>query len=231
MNNTSYSENRGFRFSEEAMADAFQQLLSSKNGLPEIGAFDGIYREISCQQGRPDFIALRNNSNHNAPSFPKAVGLVGPSILSNLKPNSPRTLDYIVSHSEFSRDSIRRCLRRFLDSGHVEETDSGSFCLGKSAVGIQSEIWSFELKLDNAKRAVFQAKQSRAFAERAIIVIPPGKEHSYDKYHETLRRWGIGLATFDPMTKDFRFVKKGRKAKAFSRTHQIYALSRIQLGQ
>lgn len=219
--------NSRFGFSEEDMANAFLNLLRSRNGLPEIGSFDGIYREISCRQGRPDFIALRNLSDQETLSFPGVTGFVGPSILSILKPIAPRTLDFIVSHSEFSRDAIRKSLRRLLETKHVEQTESGAYRLGKASMGIHIEIWSFELKLHNAKRAVFQAQQSRTFAERAIIVIPPGQEKNYKKYHETMKRWGIGLATFDPMTKAFCLMIKGRKSKAFSRTHQIYALSQI----
>lgn len=219
--------NHRFGFSEADMANAFQNLLQSHKGLPEIGAFDGIYREISCRQGRPDFIALRNLSEQGTFSFPRVAGLVGPSILSILKPIAPRTLDFIVSHSEFSRDAIRKSLRRLLETEHVEQTESGAYRLGKALSRIHIEIWSFELKLNNAKRAVFQAQQSRAFAERAIIVIPPGQERNYEKYHVTMKRWGIGLGTFNPMTKEFCLPRKGRKSKALSRTHQIYALAQI----
>ena len=52
-----------FGYSEEEMAQAFQQLLISENGLPGVGCFCAIYREISCRQGRPDFIALRFKSS------------------------------------------------------------------------------------------------------------------------------------------------------------------------
>ena len=79
-----------FGYSENEMADAFQKALRSPEGLPDIGMFDAIYREVSCRQGRPDFIALRyiscvdqHEQHLNVP------GLVGPSILNNLKPRAP----------------------------------------------------------------------------------------------------------------------------------------------
>ncbi len=220
---------RCLTFSEEEMADSFQQLLKSRGGLPGIGSFDGIYREISCRQGRPDFIALRNLSDQKSLSFPNAVGLVGPSVLSILKPIAPRTLDFIVSRSEFSRDTIQRCIRRLVESEHIEQTASGAFRLGEAMAGIKTEILCFELKIDNPRRAVFQAQQSRAFAERAIIVVPPGQERNYGKYRETMKRWGIGLAAFDPVTKEFNLVNRGRKSRPLSRTHQLYALCQMQV--
>lgn len=216
-----------FGYTEEEMANAFAKLLQSRNGLPGVGAFDGVYREISCRQGRPDFIALRYHSSCQRTKKPQVSGIVGPSILTVLKPTAPRTLDYIISHVEFGRDSIQKALRQLIDSEIVEQTETGAYRLGKESQGPKTEIWSFELKLNNPRKAVFQAQQSRAFSERTIIVVPPGQEKNYKRYSVTIQRWHIGLATFDPVTGHFCFVRKGRKLRALSRTHQIYALSQM----
>lgn len=223
-----YPSNSRFGYSEEEMAHAFQRLLESDDGLPQVGRFDAIYREISCRQGRPDFIAVRYLSRTKPNMQFHISGLVGPSILNLLKPKAPHTLDYIITHLEFVRDSIRKSLRQLIDSGHVEQTESGTYRLGKASKGQKPEMWAFELKLNNPKKAVFQAQQSRAFAERAIIVVPPGQEGNYERFREAMQRWHIGLATFELVTGRFRFVRKGRKAKALSHTHQIYALSQIE---
>ena len=212
------------------MADAFQKALQSQDGLPDVGMFDAIYREVSCRQGRPDFIALRYLSCVDQHEQLNVPGLVGPSILDNLKPKAPRTFEYLVANMEFARDSIRRSLRQLVEKGYVEQTESGAYRLVIVPSERKPEIWSFELKLNNPKKAVFQAQQSRAFAERAIIVVPPGQEKNYKRFRESMRRWHIGLATFDLATGAFRFVRKGRKAQALSRTHQLYALSQMQAG-
>ncbi len=221
------STNSRFGYTEEEMGDAFLSILQSSNGLPEVGAFDAVYREISCRQGKPDFIALRCLSRTEPSIRIRVPGLVGPSILNLLKPNAPRTREYLDTHLEFSRDSIGKSLRKLIDLDYVEQTDSGAYRLGSTSKGDRPEIWSFELKLNNPKKAVFQAQQSRAFAERAIIVVPPGQERNYVRFQQTMRRWNVGLATFDPITGTFRFVRKGRKANALSQTHQIYALSQV----
>lgn len=216
-----------FRFTESKMADAFMEILQSSEGLPGIGPFDMVYREISCRQGRPDFIALRYKNSPDAVPLPQANGLAGASILTLMKPKSPRTVEYIVHHSEFSKGTIKRSLRQLLASGHVERTENGLYRLGKAGARMNTEIWVFELKLDNPKRAIFQAQQSRAFAERAFIVVPSGQEKNYQQYNETIKRWGIGLASFNPVTKEFSVVKRGRRARAFSRQHQIYTMAQL----
>jgi hypothetical protein len=220
-----------FGYTEEDMAQAFQRLLLSEKGLPSVGIFSAIYREISCQQGRPDFIALRHTSTSGVNEHMKVRGLVGPAILQRLKPVAPRTIDYLVSNLEFGRDSIRRALGQLIDRGYVERLESGNYRLTSAVTLPKPEIWAFELKLNNPKRAVFQAQQCRVYAERAIIVIPPGQEINYVRFEMTMQRWHIGLATFDPTSGVFRFVKKGRKSRALSPAQQLYTLSQLSAGQ
>ena len=231
MSSDKCSSNSRFGYSEEEMGDAFASLLESAEGLPELGLFHAVYREVSCRQGRPDFIALRYASNQKRDDHFHVPGLVAPSIINKLQPKAPRTLDYLLACLEFSPDSIRKTLRQLVEHAIVERMDSGSYRLSVNSLRQLPEMWSFELKLDNPKRAVFQAQQSRAYAERAIIVVPPGQEKNYDRFRETMRRWHIGLATFDMDTAVFRFVRKGRKARALSRTHQLYAFSQLRAGR
>lgn len=225
-----YTPSSPFGYSEADMAQAFHRLLLSKGGPPSIGAFDAVYREITCQQGRPDFIALRYASTSGSNRHIAVRGSVGPAVLHRLKPSAPRTLDYLVSRLGFRRESIRRALRELVDKGYVEQLDSGAYRLAGVDTLHLPEVWAFELKLHNAKRAVFQAQQSRAYAERAVIVVPPGQETSYRGFEETMRRWHIGLATFDPIAGRFRFVAKGRKSRALSPAQQLYTLSRLHAG-
>lgn len=217
-------------YSEEDMAQAFQRLLLSKNGLPSVGGFSAIYREISCQQGRPDFIALRYAPSAAESEHMKVCGLVSPAILRRLKPAAPRTIDYLVAKLEFGRDSIRRSLRQLIERGYIEQLESGAFRLADVNRLQMPEIWAFELKLNNPKRAVFQAQQSRSYAERAIIVVPPGQDKNYRRFEMTMQRWHIGLATFEPFTGIFQFVRKGRKSRALSPAQQLYTLSQLSAG-
>jgi hypothetical protein len=218
-----------FGYSEEDMAKAFQSVLS-ENGLPEVGVFSVICPEILCRQGRPDFIALRYISASGKREHRKVPGLVGPAILQSLKPRAPRTLEFLVSRLKFSRDSVRKSLRQLIEREYVEQLEGGAYRLADMSDYQTPEIWTFELKLNNPKRAVFQAQQSRTYAERAIIVVPPGQEKNYRRFEATMRRWHIGLATFDPLTRAFRFVRKGRRARALSPSHQLYTLSQLSAG-
>jgi hypothetical protein len=224
LNRTSRSS---FGFNEKEMAEAFECLLESEGGLPEVGKFSAIYREVTCNQGRPDFIALRYKSSFDHQNNIDVPGLIGPAILQNLKPKAPRTFEYLVTNSEFSSKSIRKTLRLMVKSGHVEQLESGTYRLTAKMDYEKPEIWTFELKLNNPKKAVFQAQQSRAYAERSIIVVPQGQEKNYERFRDTMLRWHIGLSTFNPITGVFQFVIKGRKARALSLTQRYYTLSQL----
>ncbi len=216
-----------FGYSEGEMAQAFQHLLLSGNGLPGVGCFGAIYREISCRQGRPDFIALRYISPSDRDNSINVPGFVGPAILQCLKPKAPRTFDYLARKLEFGSESIQKALRLMSERGYIEQLKSGAYRLAVGMNHQRPEIWTFELKLNNPRKAVFQAQQSRAYSERAIIVVPPGQERNYERFRETMQRWHIGLANFNPITGAFRFVRKGRKSRALSPTQQIYTLSQM----
>jgi len=217
-----------FGYTEKDMADAFLELLRSREGLPDVGPFDGVYREISCRQGRPDFIALRNRNGCQPLDLRESHGFVDPAILTILKPTAPRTLSYLTGHSEFSESSLRRSLRQLAASGHVERTETGAYRLGSAVTQLQAELWAFELKLDNPRRALFQAKQSRTYADRTIIVVPPGQERNYRRYSAAMTRWGIGLYVFDVTTSEIRMFRRGRRFRPLSLQHQFYTIARLQ---
>jgi len=214
-------------YTEKEMADSFAEILRSPKGLPTIGSFNGVFREVDCRQGRPDFIAVRNKANYEPPNLPDNLGYVGSALLATLKPSSPRTIDYLVEHSEFSEQSVKRTLNLLVASTHVQRNDQGNYHLSPAVANRQVEIWAFELKLDNPRRAVYQAQCCCAYAHHTLIVVPPGKEKGYGRFDPTLTRWGIGLATFDPIEKEFCVTRRGTLSRTICPQHQIYTLAQI----
>ena len=219
-----------FAYTEEEMADRFQELLGSPEGLPGLGPFDAVHREVLCRQGQPDFIALRMRGAAPAIGAMAHVGLVGSSLLSLLKPAAPRTLDYLIRESGFSANSVRRSLVAMEACGLAQETPTGSYTLGDSASGLDAEIWAFELKLNDTRRAVFQAQQARAYAERVFIVAPPGRVQRFARFQKTMARWGIGLASYDPLVGLFAVSSRARKRRSLSLQHRLYVISRVACG-
>ena len=45
-------------YSEAQMADRFLRLLRSRKGIPGLGRFTSVFREVDCIRGRADFLAV-----------------------------------------------------------------------------------------------------------------------------------------------------------------------------
>jgi hypothetical protein len=216
-------------YSEQEMANAFDKFLrlnTIDSGLPP---FASVVREAQCSHGRPDFIGvkLRGEYRFNKPLQP--IGLVGSFVMSQLKVASPRTWDYLRSRCVYSEFSLKRALRELTDLKYVKFIKSlqgnSKYFLNENFNFTDYNIWSFELKLHNTRRAVFQAQQSRIFADRSMIVVPPGKEIVYSKtFRGSLKRFGIGLAIFDLHKSDFSIIIHPEKTKAICKQNHIYTL-------
>ena len=216
-----------FGFSEDEMANAFRKAVLSPNGLPGIGVFGSVYSEISCRQGRPDFIAFSKQHRKWPSNMNSNIKSLDIKILSLVNPLSPRTTKYIAAQINCSLITVENVFKKLKKKQLVRQTKTGSYILNKRLGPSNNELIVFELKLNNPKRAIFQAQQSKNYASRTVIVVPPGQDKNYKKFKNTLSRWGIGLAVFDPLKKTFNLVKRPRKSKPLSNYDYINTLLQI----
>ncbi len=218
---------RRFDYTEEQMADAFERFMLAKRGLPGVGRLSKVFREVDCQQGRPDFIALAGRKRRFLNGNTVSLKLAGSLVLSFLHEGAARTPAYLCEHSGMSRRTVEQALDELARHRYIKQTESGAYVTNASRSLRAVEVVAIELKLDRPRRAVFQAQQCRAFAQRVLIVIPPSQLSTYRKYRVALRRWGIGVATFEPDSGEFILRRKPRRGKANSRQHQAYAMFQL----
>ncbi len=214
---------RRFPYTEEQMADAFERFMLAKRGLPGVGRVSRIFREIDCQQGRPDFVAIVGRKHRFLNGNTISLKLAGSLVLSFLHEGAGRTPAYLREHSGLSLRSVRQALTELMKHHYVKRTESGTFIANPSSSLHTVGVIAIELKLDRPRRAIFQAQQYRAFAQRVLIVIPPSQLSTYRKYEVALRRWGIGIATFDVQSNEFVLRRKAIWGKPHSKQHQAYA--------
>lgn len=205
------------------MADAFERFVREKRGLPGIGRVSSLFREVLCQQGRPDFVALMGRKSRFLKGNTVSLKLAGSLVLSFLHEGVGRTPAYLCEHSGLSLRSIKQALDELVRHRYVKCTKTGAYIANPSSSLQTVEVMGIELKLDRPRRAIFQAQQCRAFAQRVLIVVPPSQLRPYKKYHVAIQRWGIGVATFDPVSCEFVLRRKPRSGKPHSKQHQAYA--------
>ena len=221
------STKRSFCFTEKQMADAFERLLRDGRPLPGLGSFARVFREVDCQRGRPDFIALARGTGRFFSGKGIALKFAGSLVLSFLHNCAPRSAKYLQGHTGLTYRTVQAAIHELLNSRYVLRTGNGAYVLNPGRPLRQVQVWAFELKLGKPKRAVFQAQQYRSFAQRVLIVVPPGQMAVYSKFRVAMRRWGIGLATFDPIRSEFLIRRLPRPSQPHSKQHQAYALFQL----
>jgi hypothetical protein len=77
--------------------------------------------------------------------------------------------------------------------------------------GSNLELWAYELKLRDWKRALYQALRYRKFASRVCVVMPPNAKHLLQQNSGLFRRLGVGALVFDPDSGSVTRVVKARR--------------------
>lgn len=213
------------------MARNFEDFLRNKKSTGLFPRFNIVLKEVMCKQGIPDFIAttgtmpqkqylkiMRNIFRNSTESSAR--------ILSVLKYAAPRTENYIIRTSGLSQKTVRRILNKFTHASIVLKKHNAYILSSKWNLG-SMEFWAFELKLNDWKRALFQALQYKAFADRVIIVFPKNKETVLRQNIEKFKMLKVGVMVFDLETKKSKILLKPLKSGPLSRDHRFFAFSKI----
>lgn len=213
-------------FTELEMSNAFEHTLkvSSIKGLP---VFDILYKEISCQQGIPDFVGLSSASFIQNYDFTNLTSIESSSIiLSLLKHNSGRKKKYIKEKTALSDATLNRVLKELLLNNFVVEKNH-LYYLSVADIPQRDNIWAFELKLSNWKRALFQALQYKAFANYSVVVFPYEKENVLRQNLSAFITLNVGVLLFDVTTKNAKWIRRPRKEHSISKWQTLFLLGKI----
>lgn len=213
-------------FTELEMANAFECALKASlvKGIPN---FDILYREVSCQQGIPDFVGLSSSILIQNYDFSNLTATESCSIiLSLLKRNSGRRKEYIKEKTALSDATLNRALKELRSNGLIVERNNLYF-LSINESSQQNSIWAFELKLSNWKRALFQALQYKAFANYVAVVLPYEKEHILRKNLSAFITLNVGVFLFDPKTLKSKWLCRPKKESSISKWQTLFLLGKI----
>ena len=213
-------------FTELEMANAFEHALKASlvKGIPN---FDILYREVSCQQGIPDFVGLSSAVLIQNYDFSNLTATESCSIImSILKRNSGRRKEYIKEKTALSDATLNRALKELLFNGLVVEKNNLYF-LSINGNSQKDSIWAFELKLSNWKRALFQALQYKAFANYVAVVLPYERENILRKNLSTFITLNVGVLLFDPKSQKSKWLRRPKKEASISKWQTLFLLGKI----
>jgi len=190
-----------------------------------------IMREVDCHRGRADIVCavIRKNILDYSTLKHLGVSLSQPAkakILSWFDKRSPNSVEYISKVTGLVEKTVRRHLRDMLELGFVESNANGTWVLSKKFKLPDIEIWAFEVKLHNWKRAFYQALRYRGFSHHIIVVMPAEYSKIPVKNIELFREMNVGLMAIDQQGK-LEFIEKPQREKPSSKRHHLYALGQI----
>lgn len=222
----------GSTITESYLSFRFVSWLQSKKGDLYFPPFRYIASEVECTQGKPDFLAVQKKPTK---ALERQFSQLGDSssqkinILSYLHYNSPRSKRYLVKHTGYSDGTIARTLSSLLNSRLIIKTENDTFLLSNNFMTPKADIWAFELKVSDWKRALFQSLQCREYASYVYVVFPIYKKDVLTKNLHHFKRHKIGVLLFDPVANDSRLLLKSSRNSQISNYRYYYAYSNMLL--
>jgi biotin operon repressor len=96
-----------------------------------------------------------------------------------------------------SRPVLQKRLRALVEAGLIQNDAQDFYSLIAPSKMPKVEICSFELKLKNWQRALYQATRYRSFSQRVFVVMPPGSAELAYRHKLLFERANVGLVSHD----------------------------------
>jgi hypothetical protein len=151
--------------------------------------------ESSCSEGRADLV-WASFGERDLNGFRPIAQLMQNStcsrILALLKRDVVRTEDYLLPRIGVDVKTFRGSMQQMVKEGLATAAGDRRFMLGPEFRLPEVEICSFEFKLANWRRALYQATRYRSFSHRVYVVLPPKSVPNVTEL-DSFRRLKIGL--------------------------------------
>jgi hypothetical protein len=151
--------------------------------------------ESSCSEGRADLVWASFGERDLNSFRPIAQLMQSPTcsrILALLKREAIRTEEYLLPRIGVDVKTFRGSMQQMVKEGLAAAVGDRRFVLGPEFRLPEVEICSFEFKLANWRRALYQATRYRSFSHRVYVVLPPDRVPNVGEL-DSFRKLKIGL--------------------------------------
>jgi hypothetical protein len=216
---------------EATLSVGFVNWLRDHSKTSGIPVFRDIFSEVECKQGIPDIIGLSCNWKPSpVTSFlgDSSISLSAvSSVLALFGSRRSHTIEYLTSHSGLSKELARQVINVLCDVGLAVKSPQGSLRLETDLSWLESDLWAFELKVHDWRRALFQTLQYRTFASYEVVIMPLEKRHAVSRQLEFFKSTGVGVVLFDNQSNHEEILVQARRNRPTSRQHKIFAMCRL----
>ena len=189
------------------------------------------FQESNCSEGRADLVTAKICRTWMNVTKPAQASLYRQptcsKILSALKPQAARTESLLVCSIGVSTNTLRYWLNKLVEAELIYERGNRKYVLSPQFYIPKAEILSYEFKLSNWKRALFQATRYRIFSHQVFVVMPPESLAPAIKNLEVFKRFNIGIMSHDASGQT-KTIFQPKKRMPFSKVHFLMALGMLQ---
>jgi len=122
---------------------------------------------------------------------------------------------------------LRRSLLTLEQIEMVVRAPRTGYTLAPNVPDLHIDLWAFELKISNWRRALFQACQYQAFAQAALVVLSELGLRRVEHHLDRFKTLGVGLLAFNGDGHDLQVVLRPQQIRPRSHRHYLYALGRV----
>lgn len=217
-------------YSEMYHADMFEMGLKYKVYADILPFFENVLREIPCKEGIADFICYKQTSflRKNSNIICEINDLVGKSfipVMSVLMRNEKQTIENISLLSGYNSARIKKIIKVLSKFNIVKENKFNQYSLYANWKNFDVDLWAFELKLKNWKRALYQATQYKSFSNNVFTVFPNYKKDLLEKNLQYFKNLNIGCITMNTDTNEISILNYPEKEELIRGSQYLYALT------
>lgn len=220
------------RRSEAYFSKQFAAVLRKSEAARRFGTLDVLFIEFSGTVGIADIIGLSASdwAKTRGP-LSKKLGRLSKSasahILSRLGHRSYTPRKAIFENSRVSPRQLETTIRALCRAKIIDAEGDGYYRLNAKFRLPKCTISFFEMKIEDWRRALFQAAQAQSYADRVYCVFPIGRRELLQKHKQLFNRMGIGLVLFDLRTKAITELVKASSQKPKTPAHKVEMILRL----
>lgn len=163
----------------------------------------------------------------NPESFPAPLTPCMAQILSLLREKGHLDFERLVTFAGRSRAALMSALYQLEADCWIDLGPDRTAILRPRKFRSCGKLWSFELKLENWKRALYQATRNQAFCDFSVVVLPRCKSKLADFERSSFDKMGIGLIVFDDERLEGQWIVKPQHVSEKNLTQEILVRTRF----
>lgn len=216
---------------EASLSVGFVNWLKHHSKTGSFPVFRDVFSEIECGQGIPDLIGVPCDwkpspvpwSSGSSKVSLKAVS----SVLALFAGRRSHTSAYVMAHSGLSEELNDQVVRVLCTAGLIAKSTPDSLKLDCDLSWMESDLWAFELKIHDWRRALFQSLQYRTFASYEVVIMPSSKKSAIARKLEYFESAGIGVVLFDNQSNHEEVLVRARRNRPTSRQQRVFTMYKL----